>query len=356
MKERNGRWEFDGSSAARLWDKSAIGRLTPDGTLLLTDFELIFCKEHRSLEFPDSDWLSKRLRHNSALLEEAAILEALRVPGNKVIVKSNLESMDIEYSESSWALRWPSNSHPNNDPAVSEIRWFHAEEGVGVSDLLAWSIEVDGNGRIPEVLVIDEEQSVVTYRLQVADPIGNLIPPTISAFEQISNLNYERTGSGGAFFPDIEYWPCEAIGIPLRGGRQVDFVELELIYAIGKATNNLEFESILKWRYHENSELTISASILLELWTRGLNTRSGFKFGTAWRCYPGQVGDGHAPWLVVDPSEGSPETWGEACLSSRLASGVNKHWLYPNLENEDWKFLEISRPPSDSRWNNPNRR
>ena len=46
--------------------------------------------------------------------------------------------------------------------------------------------------------------------------------------------------------------------------------------------------------------------------------------------------------------------WAKACLTSRLASGVNKHWICPiDVGLGDWDFLKISRPPADSRWSNP---
>ena len=94
--------------------------------------------------------------------------------------------------------------------------------------------------------------------------------------------------------------------------------------------------------------------VVFDLINRGLHPRPGFKYGTKWRCYDTILGESHAPWLVVHPDNG-PVNWEEACLASRLAAGVNKKWLYP-IENEGWSYLSITRPPADSRWNNPNRR
>lgn len=356
MEQHEDGWLYDGHACDRLWNKSAIGRPTHDGKLILADSEVIFCKDHRGLKFPDSEWLTRTLQTNVELLDEAAILEALRVPGNKVILNQNLVSLQLEHSVESWALRWPSDAHPNKDSAVSEIRWFHALDGLVVTDLLTWCTEVNERGRIAEVLVVDEEQSVVTYRLMAAEPLGNLEPPDSNVFNAISSTDYVETSTGGAFYPDIEDWSCESIGIPLHGGRQLDWVERELIHTMGQSNWDFSVDSFSKRGVDPNHGMTVSASLLQELWNRGLNTRPGFKYGTTWRCYPGDVGEGHAPWLVIDPEEIEIDDWAQACLSSRLASGVNKHWLYPVFDNEVWRFLEISRPPSDSRWNNPLRR
>ena len=239
-------------------------------------------------------------------------------------------------------IRWA----PEKGAPVSEILWFESKDLLNgkvesgesmLKDLLYWCVEVGEMGRIPEVLIIDEEQSVVTYRLSECNPTGVMEKPAKEIIDEISEMEKTRISGNRIFFPSVSKWPLDSIGIPLQGGRQLDHIEAEVITS-----------------YFEG-EHSISADILLDLWMRGLNTRSGFKYGSTWRCYSGSVGDAHAPWLVVDPTSEGPENWAEACLSSRLASGVNKHWLYPIMDNSGWRYLQISRPPSDSRWSNPRR-
>jgi len=351
MQYRGNRMLYVGSAYSRLWEKSAIGIICEGPGLLLTDSEVIFCREHRSIDFEGlidsesfSSWLKERIVINDKVLLEAAILEALRVPGNKVVLSENFASLNIE-SGQSWAMRWTSDNHPSKTKPESEILWFESKDSLhgdldsGLSileSLLFWCVEVEQRGRIPEVLVIDEEQSVVTYRLSEANPFGEMGELTEDIIAEISQLDRINLGSNGYFYPAVTKWPLESIGIPLHGGRQLDPIESEVIQS-------------------NDDNMSKSASILSDLWMRGLNTRSGFKYGTSWRCYSGEVGDSHAPWLVVDPTNEGPENWSEACLSSRLASGVNKKWLYPINDDGKWRYLQISRPPSDSRWSNPKR-
>ena len=208
-----------------------------------------------------------------------------------------------------------------------------------MESILQWSNEVHSKDRISEVLVVDEEKSVVTYRISESDPTGVLRPPDFNEFQRISELKSIDLGEDGVFIIQDEDWAFDAIGLPVHGGRQLEKIEYEVVQSVtNQATENM----------------SVSSSLVLDLWKRGLNTRSGFKYGTKWRCYPSDVGEGHAPWLVVDPSSDNPKNWAEACLSSRLASGVNKYWLYPiNDRGNGWRYLQISRPPSDSRWSNP---
>jgi hypothetical protein len=334
--------------------------ITNDGGLLLSPPEVIFCCQHRNIEYPHPNWLSDTAKENPELFIQSAALEALRVPGNKVVISNSSRPIEFEVSNESWALRWSSDAHPNNDQPDSEVKIFHSEESFCPDELFQWSLFVTENGRIAEALVVDDEQSVVTYRLSPGDPNGDMPCPTVRELQLIGARDPIGTEGGGAYFHSNVDWPCEMIGIPLHDGRIVDSIELEIILKIYEMDSECDLAEYTTDSPVTEYGLSDSASLLLDLWIRGLNTRPGFKYGSSWRCYPGHVGDGHAPWLVVDPSMdsrgSSPRTWAEACLSSRLASGVNKHWICPFIENGNWGFLEVSRPPSDSRWSNPIRR
>ena len=346
-------WVFDGPEYSRLWEKSAIGALVDGGGLALSDIEVIFSRNHRGISFPfipdDNamlEWLNERLMYEPSIIQEYAILEALRVPGNKVVLRDNFSKLGLDDSNS-WGIRWASDKHPSRDDPDSEVIWFNSSELLsGNSDqshslesLLKWSNEVYSKDRISEVLVVDEEKSVVTYRISESNPTGILRPPEFNDLQRISRLKSIDLGEDGVFIIQDGDWAFDAIGLPVHGGRQLDNIEYEVVQSVtNQATENM----------------SLSSSIVLDLWKRGLNTRSGFKYGTKWGCYPSDVGEGHAPWLVVDPSSENPKNWAEACLSSRLASGVNKDWLYPiKNRGKGWRYLQISRPPSDSRWSNP---
>ena len=134
MRYRENRAVYDGPAYSRLWEKSAIG-ITADGPgLLLSDSEVIFCRNHRGIEFDGleddlefSSWLTQRLEQNSNLLLEAAVLEALRVPGNKVVLSENFDRLNLGMSHS-WAMRWASDSHPKKGAPEAEILWFESKD------------------------------------------------------------------------------------------------------------------------------------------------------------------------------------------------------------------------------------
>lgn len=340
MQQVEGGWKYLGQSVNRLWDKSAIGHPDGEGGLILSDSEVIFCHDHRNLPWPSPNWLSQCISTKPNVLFEAAVMEALRVPGNKIVTQCPIYPLDLDISEGTWGLRWPSNTHPGKEEAEAEVRWFHSTDGLDVDDLFRWCVSVIGKGKFAEVLIVDDEHSVVTYRLLPSEPSGRVPQPTIEEISSISSIQSVELSNGGAYFSGFGNWACEAIGIPLHEGRQLGPYEIEIV-SVGMAGTS--------------ACLSIGASILRDLLKRGLHPRPGFKYGTRWRCYDAPLGEGHAPWLVIDPTD-APKDWGAACLGSRLASGVNKRWLHPILVEGVWRFLEVARPPPDRRWANPTRK
>ena len=285
--------------------------------------ELLFCVNHRNIVFPIGNLILEELEENQNFLVQYVAMEAVRIPGNKVILNIDQWSSDYDFEENSWAMRWPSNLHPRESDPVSELQIFNSNDPIIPEELYSWCEGVEHKGLIPEIIVVDEEGSAVTYRISIEDPRGEL--GKYSGIDIDTGSLYEIS-SGGYFIPSLDIEESR-VSEGLLGGGITDSA----------------FRSLI-----EGDEDT-RAVVLLDLLNRGLNPKSGFKYGTKWRCYEGNVGESHAPWLVADP-ENIPSDWNEACLASRLASGVNKTWLMPIFTRGHIDYMSISRPPTDSRW------
>ena len=323
MERNNGLWHFKEKSADRLWHKSAIGKPAQGGGLYMNTVELLFCVNHRNIVFPIANLILEELEENQNFLVQYVAMEAVRIPGNKVILNIDQWSSDYDFEENSWAMRWPSNLHPRESDPVSELQIFNSNDPIIPEELYSWCEGVEHKGLIPEIIVVDEEGSAVTYRISIEDPRGEL--GKYSGIDIDTGSLYEIS-SGGYFIPSLDIEESR-VSEGLLGGGITDSA----------------FRSLI-----EGDEDT-RAVVLLDLLNRGLNPKSGFKYGTKWRCYEGNVGESHAPWLVADP-ENIPSDWNEACLASRLASGVNKTWLMPIFTRGHIDYMSISRPPADSRW------
>mgnify|MGYP006082084069 CR=1 FL=1 len=327
-------WLYSGSASERLWNKSAIGKKINNNQLLLSASEVIFCHNHRHLDWPNENWFEEEISKNPNLINESIVVEALRVPGNKLMLTKFIENNSkFLHHNDTWGVRWNSSNHPRKDLPEAEVRWFHSSEMIDRENLLSWAIAVSQQGHKAEVLIVDNEQAVVTYNITVEEPRGELLPPTYQILETISKYKKTIIDNDKIFVHYGSNWPCEQIGIDYDNGRIID-----------KITN--ELFTVLEEDYSRDT------SVLYDLLMRGLHPRPGFKYGTLWRCYEQKIGTDHAPWLVVNPSN-KIMNWESACLASRLASGVNKIWLQPLKHEEKWKYLGIVRPAANSRWTNP---
>jgi|TARA_B100001996_G_scaffold57473_2_gene40806 hypothetical protein len=305
MEERDGDVIMTDVQWQRLWQKSALGQRIDGGGLRFLSEEVMFAHVHRHQELPSEDWITNAINDDPDLLDRYIILESLRAPGNIIVLLNHKNIESWNYSESSWALRWHGSNHPDNDPPIAEIRWHRALDSIDINELFSWSVSVSDRGRIPEIIVIDDEGSVVTYVISSCNPTGN--------------VDNEKTG---------------IIGVQTPWARRYSDVELQLIGD------------------EENDDLAI---VLNDLHKRGLQIRSGFKFGTRWRAYEDEIGTDHAQWLI-DPNNDAPKDWTAACLNARLAAGVKKRYIVSliNKSSDEYtiKYLEFIRPDAGHRWVN----
>lgn len=357
--KRDDGWAVLGGSANRLWERGNFGRPIRDG-VILSAAEILNAHRLRGLPLPHEDWLSDTLESHPNLLLESEALGALRYPGEKFVLSQNLSAVNaVLLDEESWGLRWSRDTKPSESDPVSEVRWMRARDEIDWNALARWTANVESGGRIPEILIVDDEHGVVTYRTRHHDPRGTLANP----FRELENEGRRKVAhawtagreTSGGFWLHIQSgdWPLDGIGINLEGGIWVDKLEARIISRIINPTMP-----------RPDGTDGAFVHILEDLMSRGLSIRPGFKYGTRWRAYDGRIGDGHAPWLIV-PDVEAPTDWAEACLSARLAAGVNKFWLCALPPTSvggptdarpgtgGWRFLALERPPSDARWTNP---
>ena len=236
MDESDGQVIMTEPQWQRLWEKSAIGTKIDGGGLRFFPEEVIFTHIHRHQSLPYDNWITHNINNYPDLEDKYFLLEALRVPGNLVQLYPENNA-----SNGTWALRWHKEDHPDRDNPTSEIRWYRARDNIQINDLLSWTISVASKERIPEVLVIDDECSIVSYELVIADPSGNV--------EYDSSLQMSE-------------W--KNLGINTRFRNRLSEVELSVI---------------------QQDHFTTHSIVLSDLISRGLAIRSGFKYGTLWRGY-----------------------------------------------------------------------
>ncbi len=305
----------------RWWDKSAIGRPVDD-VLLLCPTDVVYCHDHRGMDWPSEEWFPNALKKRSSLIYEALVNEAMRQPGNKVLWHDHFKEMNFVLTDGTQALRWDAKNHPARGLPDAEVRWNHARSEFDIRDLLNWCRAVEGLDRIAEMLIVDDDLDVVSYRVKEFHPLGSFETQFYDGDGAIDMLN----GSS---------WVSENGGterIPsFLGGYVLDENSLPKV----------------------NDKL--GARVARDMEGRGILVRTGFKYGVRWRAYEGDMSENHAPWLISHP-DSLPTDWTSACQGSRLSSGVNKTMLLPVVDEGSVSYVAIVRPPPDSRWSATRRR
>ena len=69
MEPHNDGWLYSGSAYERLSNKSVIGRRIGD-KLLLSPAEVIFCHNHRHIDWPYDNWFEEEITKNPDLIDD----------------------------------------------------------------------------------------------------------------------------------------------------------------------------------------------------------------------------------------------------------------------------------------------
>ena len=152
MERNHGLWHFNEKSADRLWHKSAIGKPAEGGGIYMNTAELLFCINHRNIDSPKGRLVIEELEENPNFLVQYAAMEAVRIPGNKVVLNIDQWSSIYDFEKNSWAMRWPSNLHPRDDEPISELQIFNSNDVIVPEELYSWCREVEQKGLIPEII------------------------------------------------------------------------------------------------------------------------------------------------------------------------------------------------------------
>lgn len=329
-QKKDGEWFIEAPLAARLYQKSALGRIDSDGGCFLRNEEILFCHWHRHLPLPSEDWFNECVKEDPNVVARAVAFDVARSGGELVVPVENLPAKrGFVTAPTTWALRWNREQNFTKETPVAHVRWAWTTDDVDWQELEAWTRQVTSDGMLAELFVIDEELDVTMYRLTHADISGNQrLWRDMKAAEQqqIQTQWGKRIPRGdGWYVPLTGPWPYTSLGIEHLSGRHLRAEEG-------------------RWLSCLISEEPIGNDLALynDLMNRGVVLRPGFKYGSQWRIYDAAVGETHAPWLLL-PVEQAPITWNAACLSVRLAEGVHKSWVCAFEIEKQWSYLQVQR-------------
>ena len=301
-------WVVPAKLGQRLYEKSKLGRRLPDGSVLLSPEEVLFCHWNRHVSLPNPTWVEASLDREPDLLQRAVVLDVARSGGEVLVL--NAKASD---STGRWGSRWSRHAKPPAPPEAN-ADWSTAGAEVDWPSLMQDVLDDDEQGLLTEWYIIDEEFDVTMYHVHPVDFRGALAPwMALSASEREDVVGAWQVrvpcGDGVRLPLSDGGWPWPQVGTTHASGRQLNREETAIL------SHLVDGEPL--------TDVAAKAYALMEL---GVMLRPGFKYGCRWRAYDDDIDATHAPWLV-QTEERRPVHWEEVCLAVRLAEGVNKTWV-----------------------------
>ena len=320
-------WLVSPPLSARLYQKSGLGVICGNEGIVLFPMEVLFCNWQRHLPLPSDEWFESEINKDSNLLAKAVIFDTARSGGELVIPYGNITNYQV--SQGAFALKWKRNQSQFKSEPMSHVRWFWTFDRLDWKEISDWAEEVERLNCKCDIFIIDEEMEVTMYRVSFVEPTGSQKiwnQLDIKERDTITNMwDCKIKTDSGFFMPLVNDWPLSSIGVEHLSGINL------------RSEEGIWLEAMIN-----GDELPPSSMLYDNLINRGLILRPGFKFGSRWRIYDGEVSKSHAPWLLQTEDEVA-KTWESACLSIRLAEGVHKKWICAIENNSQWRFMQVER-------------
>jgi len=170
------------------------------------------------------------------------------------------------------------------------------------------------------------------------------------------------TGSSAVFLHDrVLIWDCavakklheqESYGKPIGEGLQLSLIEtMYLMKDPGKKLNvtdvntgeKISASSFKSKARKIQSDFDICIAAYEDLRQRGFLPKTGFKYGTHFRVYDGDLNEQHARYLVHAIPENFECTWPEISRAVRLAHSVRKQMIFARIGKNKIRYVQISR-------------
>lgn len=141
----------------------------------------------------------------------------------------------------------------------------------------------------------------------------------------------------------------EFFGKPFGNGLRLSFVEVlylndEKILDIRNIKdNNISRKDFLKKIRDIDPLFDNRYKIYCDLKKRGFIVKTGFKFGTDFRCYTKKPDAIHAEYLVHIIDEKFNRTWSEISRAIRLAHSVNKEIIFAKINKNKVDYISFGR-------------
>ncbi len=277
--------------------KYRVGKMAEE-TLMLTPFEGLFLFFKGKIE-PENPFYTDSLNLMRELLPEPSDLILY-----SVYEKVKLKGLQVKREKDSLFFRKsPRDEYSGPLRVIRESSSLSFRELIGMEGSL--------------VAAVDDENDITFFRVEGSDPKGdNMFAGNIQAdFPRIS----DRSALVG---DDVPGW----IGNRFRNVRFLTEMEECLLREASGESDACSGNPLYR--------------IYSDLVARGLIVKTGFKYGTNFRAYTGDM-ESHADYLIHFLS--GSEEWYKISRAVRVAHGVHKTMVFAGPDNNSTKYVAVQR-------------
>lgn len=193
--------------------------------------------------------------------------------------------------------------------------------------------------------ILDEEGDVTYYKISTIDLKGE--SDDFGFEKDIKGVLYgDRTyvKSGSVLHRKRFYGRILNDDMQLSLLESVYLLEKEIISVEkGNSDRSFSVEELIDYGIDLQRNFLIRLKIYRDLRDRGLIPKTGFKYGTAFRCYKGKPDHHHAEYLIQPVPMGYRCSWYYVSRAVRVAHSVRKKFVFGSLSNDGVCYLKIGR-------------
>lgn len=235
--------------------------------------------------------------------------------------------------------------------AISERAKYSIKE-------LSSILDISSKEKKELLLAIVDEEGDLTYYSASHMPMNKKVCSDKKSSEDFTNI----TGCTAVFLHDrVLVWDDIAVkklheqgcyGKPIGKGLQLSLIEAMYLMKspdIGlntidvKTNKKISASSFRSKAKRIQSDFDISIAAYEDLRQRGFLPKTGFKYGTHFRVYDGNLNEQHARYLVHAIPENFECTWPEISRAVRLAHSVRKQMIFARIGRNKIRYVQISR-------------
>ncbi len=241
----------------------------------------------------------------------------------------------------------PRGGAPRKTPSKYWVRALSERAVFDLAELLQRAAEAASVRKTLLLGLVDEESDLTYYAVREASPKGHLPPPKVHA----SVVAYFQGDRAVVLDEEQAKALHEAGYFGKIVGRRLHLSLLETAFLLqgglvevrnADTDRPIGLARLLKEARAVQPDFMLRLRAYEDLTSRGVISKTGFKYGAHFRAYEGDPEVHHAKYLVHVVPKGHRGAWPEISRAVRLAHGVKKQILFGEVA-DDVRYVKLER-------------